>query len=594
MGHARTYLGFDIIRRILETHFGYNVTLVMNITDLDDKIIQRANERNMPCKELSEKYELEFHQDMEMLGINPPDVLTRVTEYMDEIITYINTIIEKGFAYASNGSVYFNVGGFESSSGNDYCKLEPEQINNAKLLAEGEGKLTQEFAGDKRSPRDFALWKKSKEGEPQWSSPWGSGRPGWHIECSVMASTIFSQMEGADSAEDTSKNPDMCCMDIHSGGVDLKFPHHDNELAQSEAHSGTSQWVNYFVHSGHLNIRGLKMSKSLKNFITIRQALEESSARQIRMSFLLGKYNEEMNFSDDTLNSAKDVEKIFANFFDNVKIQLRDGKITDSQRWDSNARDLQLAVEKAKINVDLALKNDFETPTVIKVLQALVKSTNVYLENCKQQKPVSLVIRNAARYVTYVFKMLGLIPETSGVDIGFPFGNAGSDGSETLAPVLDALIQFRSSVREQARGEKAYGVLKQCDAFRDDALPPLGIRLEDKADGTSVWKLADATELMKEREQAEIAKAELEEKKKKRLEEQAKKDALNALKPEDFMKQLTLEDSDEKKYSKFNDEGIPTHLHDGKEMNKNQNKKASKEFQAQKKKHDKYLQKQGS
>lgn len=595
MGHARTYLGFDIIRRILENHFGYNVTLVMNITDLDDKIIQRANERNMTCKELSEKYEFEFHEDMAALGINPPDVLTRVTEYMDEIVTYINTIVEKDFAYESNGSVYFNVVNFESTSGK-YCKLEPEQINNAKLLAEGEGKLTQDFVGDKRSPRDFALWKKSKEGEPQWDSPWGSGRPGWHIECSVMASTIFSQMAGADSAEDSSNDSDICNMDIHSGGVDLKFPHHDNELAQSEAHSGTSQWVNYFVHSGHLNIKGLKMSKSLKNFITIRQALEHNSARQIRLSFLLGKYNEEMNFSDDTLSSAKDIEKVFANFFDNVKIHLRDGKITDSQKWDNNSRDLHLAIEKAKTNVDLALKNDFETPTVIKELQALVKSTNLYLEICEkeQRKPVSLVIRNAARYITHVFKMFGLIPETAGVDIGFPIGSGGSDGSETLTPVLDALIQFRSSVRDKAKEGDTGGVLKECDAFRDDALPPLGIRLEDKSAGNAVWKLADPAELMKEREQAELAKVELEEKKKKRLEEQAKKDALNALSPEEFMKQLTLDDSDVKKYSKFNDEGMPTHFHDGEELNKNQNKKATKEFAGQKKKNDKFLAKQAS
>ena len=182
MGHARTYLGFDIIRRILNDHFNYNVTLVMNITDLDDKIIQRANENGISCDELSRRFEAEFHEDMELLGVDKPNVLTRVTEYMEEIVEYIETIIQKGYAYASNGSVYFDVEAFSKSKVTSYCKLAPEQINNAELLAEGEGKLTQDFVSDKRSPRDFVLWKKSKENEPTWESPWGEGRPGWHIE----------------------------------------------------------------------------------------------------------------------------------------------------------------------------------------------------------------------------------------------------------------------------------------------------------------------------------------------------------------------------------------------------------------------------
>jgi len=178
MGHARTYLGFDIIRRILSDYFGYDVTLVMNVTDLDDKIIERSGERGVSHAELSRHYEMEFHKDMQDLGVLPPTALTRVTEYMDEIVTYIRTIVEKKLAYESNGSVYFDVAAFEGTPGMHYCKLAPEQVNNAALLAEGEGKLTQDFAGDKKSPRDFALWKKSKDGEPKWPSPWGDGRPG--------------------------------------------------------------------------------------------------------------------------------------------------------------------------------------------------------------------------------------------------------------------------------------------------------------------------------------------------------------------------------------------------------------------------------
>ena len=595
MGHARTYLGFDIIRRILQDHFNYNVTLCMNITDLDDKIIQRANENGVSCEDLSRKFELEFHKDMEQLGVAPPDVLTRVTEYMDEIVEYIDTIVKKDLAYESNGSVYFDVEGFSKQEGMAYCKLAPEQVNNAELLAEGEGKLTQEFVGDKRSPRDFALWKKSKEGEPTWSSPWGEGRPGWHIECSVMASDVFAQMSGGTSVRDAATKSDLCRMDIHSGGVDLKFPHHDNEMAQAEAHSGCNQWVNYFVHAGHLHIKGFKMSKSLKNFITIQAALEQNTARQIRMCFLLHKYNAPMDYGDNTMSHAIAIESIFKNFFDNVLAVLREGKITDVQKWDSNARNLQLAVEKAINAVDDALKDDLDTPTSMSALADLVKATNLYLEGCvaENRTSVNLVVRNAARFVTKIFKTFGLIPETSGVGIGFPVG--GGDSGETLNPVLDALIDFRSSVRDKARATDVFGVLQECDAFRDDVLPPLGIRLEDKTGGKSVWKRADPAELMKEREQQELEKQRKADEKKAATEEKAKKDALNKLSPEDFMKQLTLDDDSARlKYSKFDEAGLPTHFHDSEELNKSQMKKAKKELQGQQKKYEKFLKSQSS
>jgi cysteinyl-tRNA synthetase len=235
-----------------------------------------------------------------------------------------------------------------------------------------EGKLTQDFVDEKRSPRDFALWKKSKANEPKWDSPWGPGRPGWHIECSVMASDVLEQINGG--------NPRM---DIHSGGIDLKFPHHDNEMAQAEAHSGCTQWVNYFVHvshrilvillsfqnltpafpqAGHLHIKGFKMSKSLGNFITIRQALENNTSRQIRMCFLLHKYNAPMDYGDNTMSHALVTEKMFTEFFHNCKAILREGKMSDIQKWNEATRDMQIALQTAQQKVDEALRDDFDTP----------------------------------------------------------------------------------------------------------------------------------------------------------------------------------------------------------------------------------------
>ena len=201
---------------------------------------------------LTKHWECEFFRDMEALGVRPPDVVTRVSEFVPNIVAFTKQIVHKGYAYETEGSVYFDTQAFHANPGHFYAKLEPWSASNAQLINEGEGDISQ-CLGRKKAPADFALWKKSKPGEPTWDSPWSQGRPGWHIECSVMASDILGSQ-----------------LDIHSGGVDLAFPHHDNELAQAEACFDHPQWVNYFLHSGHLHIEGQKMSKSLKNFITIK------------------------------------------------------------------------------------------------------------------------------------------------------------------------------------------------------------------------------------------------------------------------------------------------------------------------------------
>ncbi|GMI42057.1 hypothetical protein TeGR_g10241 [Tetraparma gracilis] len=511
------------------------------------------------------------------LGVKTPDVMTRVSEFMPEIITYIQTIIDNGFAYESNGSVYFAVSEFHEHPKHCYCKLVPSGMSNAELLAEGEGVLSgaADFVSEKRKPNDFALWKKSKEGEPSWNSPWGEGRPGWHIECSVMASDVFRRLGDPEGG-----------MDIHSGGVDLKFPHHDNEMAQAEAESGSGQWVNYF---------GFKMSKSLKNFITIQGALEQNSARQIRLCFLLHKYNEPMDYGDSTMTHAITTESTFNTFFQNVKAVLRDAHQDDSAKWEGAETELGNAIDATKGRCHAALCDDFDTPAVMAELQKLIGSVNKYLETkaAKQEKPVVFVVKHAATYMTEIFKAFGLIG--NGPEIGFPLGGAegGAGKEETLTPVLDAVLEFRSAIREAARSKNFGDILSLCDKFRDDDLPELGVQLEDKAGSKGVWKLADPAELKRLKEQEAAEKARKAAEKAAAAAEKARKEAEAGIPPIDFMKALKLDDGNTPKYTAFGDDGIPTHGNvgeaPGEELNKNQKKKAAKEFAGQQKKYDKFV-----
>jgi cysteinyl-tRNA synthetase len=312
----------------------------------------RANEAGEPFDKISRHFENEFLADMAQCGVLPPDVMTRVSEYVPEIVSFIQKIIDNGFAYESNGSVYFNVSKFSADKSHTYAKLVPENANNAEALEEGEGVLSAKAVGhadDKHSPSDFALWKKSKEGEPWWDSPWGQGRPGWHIECSTMCQATLGEFAGGP-------------IDMHSGGIDLRFPHHDNEIAQSEAFLNHPQWVNYFLHTGHLNIDGLKMSKSLKNFIKISSAIERYGARRLRLLFLLYKYNAPMDYSEDVMVLVTSIERSFVEYFTNVKTALRSLPTSGPAKWSSREIALASVVDHAKARVRAALCDDFDTP----------------------------------------------------------------------------------------------------------------------------------------------------------------------------------------------------------------------------------------
>lgn len=583
VGHASNYVRFDVVRRILSDYFGYEVVVQMNVTDIDDKIIKRANERQIPFNELGRQYETEFMEDMDRLNVKRPDFLTRVTEYMPEVVEYVERIVKNGFAYESAGSVYFDTKAFVAA-GHSYGKLEPWSVGDEKLLAEGEGALT---AGDesvkrqKRSPGDFVLWKKSKENEPTWESPWGLGRPGWHIECSAMASNVLGPV-----------------IDIHAGGVDLRFPHHSNEVAQAEAYHGSHQWVNYFVHSGHLHIEGSKMSKSLKNFITIRECLKRYNARQIRLSFLAHRYDAPMNYSEHAMEESVNLDRTFIDFYGSLKATLREISRKDPKAHAIRPKDIEMELskelERRQNSIHDCFVDNFDTPGVLLELQNLVRSTNAYMGS-QGLDSNKFLLERIGRYLTKIFWVVGLYNESVG-EIGY--GDDGIDGGQSresaISPVLDVLSEFRDSVRALARQEKTEGsrsILALSDKVRDEVLPPLGVRLEDRGtDQASVWKLEDAKALVMELERKRWA----EEKRREEKERQkAAKEAKLAgeLEKGRLAPELLFREGKEYKgkYSSFNEDGMPTKDAEGSELSKSALKSLAKAKERQEKLHAKFL-----
>lgn len=664
MGHARCYISFDILRRVLGDYFGYDITYCMNITDIDDKIIIKArknhlfneykskghtvekvtsdlneatkvieskfNDETDPDKKemyrkllekvtnvlkkyaeskeqdtsellaesdevlstwldkneghtitdnsifnkLPRHFEGEYHKDMAALNILPPSVLTRVSEYIPENIAFIERIIKNGYGYESNGSVYFNTVKYDNSKDHYYAKLVPEAFGDSKALAEGEGALT-DTTSEKQNITDFALWKKSKIGEPAWESPWGMGRPGWHIECSAMCDAIFGSE-----------------VDIHSGGIDLKFPHHDNEIAQSEAAYGADTWVNFFLHSGHLHIQGCKMSKSLKNFITIKDALKKYTARQIRLLFLLHTWKDTLDYSDQGMDTALSFEKTCKEFFFKVKDFSRDVKFDNAdafKKFTDNETQLMKKFQEKKTAVHKAMCDSINTPLAMKEVMNLITACNTYMSSFYNVAHYShSLMRDISGYVTDLLKMFGVIETNDSIG----FQSAGQSSSvnleETIMPYLNVLSKFRDEIRTEARESKTTPILKLCDELRDNVLPNLGVLIEDLTDRTVV-KLCDRETLLKEKEQkllmAERKKAEDLKRKEEILQAQREKEAKKSINPTEMF----LKDTD--KYSKFDDKGFPLLDHEGKELPKSQLKKLQKLYDAQKKSYEEFLKK---
>ncbi|KAJ3312389.1 hypothetical protein HDV04_003139 [Boothiomyces sp. JEL0838] len=519
-------------------------------------------------------WEEDYFNDMDTLNVKRPDVLVRVSEYVPEIVTFVEKIIANGYAYEAKGSVYFDTSKFSKAEGHAYAKLQPWSAGNAKLIEDEEGELADSTG--KRTPFDFALWKNSKPGEPAWDSPWGKGRPGWHIECSVMASEILGDK-----------------MDIHTGGIDLAFPHHDNELAQAEAHYNCKQWVNYFLHAGHLHIENLKMSKSLKNFITIKEALKSNSAAQIRIMFLLHQWNAVLDYSGGSLNEAKTVENAIQNFLATVKAVVQEQKFesresTGKHNYGPAEAALLKALAEKQHGVRAALADSFNTPGAMAEIRALITQGNTYY-NEKQKsklKPNAMVLNKVATYITKILTTFGVFEDNNPVIGSFGSTKSSSNRDEILLPVLQTMSTFRDNVRKLAQ-EKAdpKNILALCDKLRDEDLIEHGISLEDREDGKALIKLVDRNILQQQRNEKLEKEAQKLREKQERIAAEAARLAERLEKgktpPSELFK--TAE------YSEWDEQGLPTKDKDGVEVSKSKKKGLKKEFDKQVKLHEEYL-----
>ena len=430
IGNARPFIVFDVLRRYLE-YSGYKVTFVQNFTDIEDKMINRANQEGITVKQLADRFIEEYFKDADALGIRRATHNPKATEHIPEIIALIEKLVEKGHAYAADGDVFFDVGSFPS-----YGVLAKQSLEELQSGARVE------INERKRHPLDFSLWKAKKEGEPSWPSPWGEGRPGWHIECSAMSMKYLGET-----------------LDIHSGGTDLTFPHHENEVAQAEAATG-KPFVRYWIHNGYLLIDKEKMSKSLGNFLTARAALQKYPAKAIRLFMLSAHYRSPINFSEESLNQSLGAVERLENCWSDLEHARKNRKTTS----DGSRNEFESLFKEFEDRFVTAMDDDFNTAAALGVLFEAVKTLNTYLKETQTLEESFLEL--AAEFFRKIDSVLGVL----GLDAA-----AGEEDAEEI----EALIAERNAARKNKD-------FKRSDAIRDD-LAARGILLEDTPDGTK-WK----------------------------------------------------------------------------------------------------------
>jgi len=434
LGHARTYIAFDVIRRWLE-YLGYEVNFVQNHTDIDDKIINRANQEKTKYEILTKKYIERTQQDLAKLQVNIPTMMPKATDYIEEMILIISDLVEKGNAYVTEPAeralapdVYFNV----ISASDKFGTLTGQKLEDMRA---GSRVAVDER---KKHPADFVLWKGAKEGEPSWDSPWGKGRPGWHIECSAMSLKYLGQH-----------------FDIHGGGIDLKFPHHESEVLQTECHTNHSPMANYWLHSGHLTINNEKMSKSLDNFFLVRDVMKEYSAPVLRFYLLNGHYRSPIDFSDSNLDESVSAYKRLEGVFNRLESATKYG--------DQMPDELMQALDSCYLDFSNAMNDDFNTREALAVLFKFSRFVNGY-----EFDSFTSVLQS---------KLLKLFTVLGGEVLGL-FSKKEVD-SEFQAKIEDLILQ-----RSEARLAKDWS---KSDAIRDE-LTTLGVEIQDTSGGTT-WNL---------------------------------------------------------------------------------------------------------
>lgn len=432
IGNARPMIVFDTVRRYME-HKGYDVNYVSNFTDVDDKIIAKAIEEGVSAQEISERYIAECKKDMASMNVLPATTHPLATEEIGGMVEMIGTLIEKGFAYDVNGTVYFRTRKFDEYGKLSHKNLDDLRAGNRSLLVSGEDQ--------KEDPLDFVLWKPKKEGEPAWESPWSAGRPGWHIECSVMSKKYLGEE-----------------IDIHAGGEDLVFPHHENEIAQSECCNG-KDFAKYWLHNAFLNIDNRKMSKSLGNFFTVREIGEKYDLQVLRFFMLSAHYRSPLNFSADLMEASKTSLERIITAVENLKFLLGNG---GEQELSQEEKESLKQADAFEAKFDEAMDDDFNTADAISAIFEFVKyaNTNVSAENSKA------FIQAVLDKMISLCDVLGIIVDKK---------------EEILAEDIEKMIEDRQAARKAKDFKKA-------DEIRD-ALLAKGIVLEDTREGVK-WKKA--------------------------------------------------------------------------------------------------------
>ncbi|HHU62139.1 MAG TPA: cysteine--tRNA ligase [Natronincola sp.] len=433
LGHARPSVVWDVIRKYFRSR-GYKVTLVQNFTDVDDKIIVRSQETGIPALDISGKYIEEYLRDMDELGVERADFYPKVSEHITEIVELVETLVEKDHAYSANGDVFFHVASFP-----EYGKLSKQKLDE---LRQG---TRFEVDPNKRDATDFALWKSAKEGEPAWESPWGQGRPGWHIECSAMSLKYLG--EG---------------FDFHGGGNDLIFPHHENEIAQSEAATG-EPLASYWVHNGMVNLKDTKMSKSIGNVITVGRLIEKHSKELLRFYLLSTHYRTELEYYDGKIEEVSKGWKRLNDAVSNLQESLSNADSGELSEKDLAVLDVLHDFEQ---EMEVAFSDDFNTARVLGILFEMVREINVYKHNRGTHEKV--LQKACDLFQLYGSDILGIIQ----------LEKANQDG------LVDSLLDLVVELREDLRKDKNFGL---ADKIRY-RLADLGITLEDTPQGTR-WKV---------------------------------------------------------------------------------------------------------